>query len=141
MIYLALKRTPARSANTLSRFFAWVIKARLVSAYCHSGMVEIDGDKVTLYHSNSHNGLHRIDYLDSDSWELYPTNLSREQLMVRYHQAHPAPYDWLSLLAFVGIKATDSKRMYCFEWCWYAMTGEKPSFRVTPETLLAICRS
>jgi hypothetical protein len=28
--------------------------------------------------------------------------------------------------------------MYCYEWCWLAITGVNPRRRVTPEDLLAL---
>ena len=56
---------------------------------------------------------------------------------VRFADHVGTRYDWFSLLAFVlPWRVRDKSRMYCYEWCWLAMTGEHPSCRVTPEMLL-----
>jgi hypothetical protein len=36
---LALRRDPPSNANLLGRLFSWVIKTRLVSLFCHGGIV------------------------------------------------------------------------------------------------------
>lgn len=134
MIYLALKKTPAKDAGIFARAGAWLIKARLVSHYCHGGI--IDGSVLT--HATPAYGLHATEYFDNNAWDLFPFNLDAQLLEQRFIAVDSDKYDWFSLLAFVGIKSSDSKRMYCFEWCYYAMTGERSKMRVTPEILLAL---
>lgn len=134
MIFLALKKTPAKDAGIFARFAAWLIKARLVSQYCHGGIV--DGRVLT--HATPKHGLHATEYFDSGAWELYPAAVDPHLLEERFIQCESERYDWFSLLAFVGIKSRDSDRMYCYEWCWYALTGEIPMQRITPEILLSL---
>lgn len=66
---LALRRTAADSATWWQRIFAWATRVRLVSDYCHGGIV-IDG---MLYQVNAAHGLHRTDF-DPAKWDLYPVD-------------------------------------------------------------------
>ena len=130
---LALRKDAPAGASLLQRFFCWVIKARLVSQYCHGGIV-IDG---VLYHSTSTLGLHKLDAVawTPKSWDLIDIGGDDAVALSIFTRHEGAAYDWFSLLAFVGLRARDRDRMYCFEWCWLAQTGELPTFRVTPEML------
>jgi hypothetical protein len=131
-VYLALKKYP--TGRFFDRLAAWLIKARLVSAYYHGGILIGDA----LYHATSADGFHGQRFFDPDDWELYPTQLQEDVVEKRMLARLGAKYDWFSLLAFVGLKARDSKRVYCFEACFEAMTGEIADKRITAETLLAL---
>jgi hypothetical protein len=133
---LALRKGPPTDATGWQRFVCAVIKARLASDYCHGGIV-IDG---ALYHATSARGLHRLGAGEwtPKNWDLIDVGGDDEAALSIFRQHEGAPYDWLSLLAFVGLRVRDSERMYCFEWCWLAITGEQPRARVTPETLLLL---
>lgn len=131
-VYLALKRTAAQDAGLLGKIGAWAIKARLVSQYCHGGIVVGD----VLMHANAAKGLHATREFDPTQWHLYPADVSADIVLQRFAELGEIDYDWFSLLAFVGLRASDSKRMYCFEWCYFALTGINPSLRVTPEMLI-----
>jgi len=133
---LALRRSAAEGASTLDRALSWVIKTRLVTRYPHAGIV-IDG---VLYHSTGRKGLH-ADKLDGADWVLIDIGGNDDRALGLFHEYRGAGYDWVSLLAFVGLKARDSRRMYCYEWCYLAMTGKKYKGRVTPELLLMAARS
>ncbi len=132
---LALRKGPPANATIWQSIACWVIKARLASRYCHGGIV-IDGN---LYHSTSALGLHKLRAGDwtPKNWDLIDIDADADAAKHLFTMHIGAKYDWLSLLAFVGISARDRERMYCFEWCWMAITGEAPTFRVTPEILLA----
>lgn len=131
---LALRKTSPTNATLWQRIACWIIKARLVSAYCHGGIV-ING---YLIHSTSDLGLHAVrpDQWTPAHWDLFEVDCDDNRAMRNYEALAGAPYDWFSLLAFVGLKARDAKRFYCFEWCYLAMTGESPTVRVTPEMML-----
>jgi len=135
---LALRKDAPADATLWQRFACWAIKARLASQYCHGGVV-IDG---RMYHSTSARGLHMLDAHEwtPDRWVLIDLGDERdaEVLQIFTHGLAGSEYDWLSLLAFVGLPARDASRMYCFEWCWLAMIGEKPESRVTPELLILL---
>jgi hypothetical protein len=133
---LALRKTAPEGATLWQRFVCWVIKARLASDYCHGGIV-IDGH---LYHSTSALGLHRLDagYWTPKNWDLIDIGGDDEAAKRLFTMHIGAGYDWFSLLAFVGLRVRDSERMYCFEWCWLAVTGEPPRVRVTPENLVLL---
>ncbi len=130
---LALRKGPPYNATIWQRIACWVIKARLVSQYCHGGIV-IDGN---LYHATSSHGLHVLKDGEwtPENWDLIDIDTDKELALHMWLRWAGAKYDWFSLLAFVGLTARDSSRMYCFEWCWLAITGEAPTFRVTPELL------
>ena len=136
MISLALKRGPAKRATLGQRVAAWAIKARLASQFSHGG-IAVDG---VMYHSTTAHGVHFLKQGEwcPTEWDLFPVKADMEQVISRFVAVQGWPYDWLSLLAFVGIRARDSERLYCFELCHYLLTGEKPTGRVTPETLLLL---
>ena len=136
MIYLALKRGPAKRATLGQRIASWAIKARLVSEFSHGG-IAVDG---AMYHSTTSKGVHYLKpgQWAPDEWDLFPVSADMEQVIARFAAVQGWRYDFLSLLAFVGIRARDSERFYCFELCHYLLTGEKPAGRVTPETLLLL---
>jgi hypothetical protein len=132
---LALKKSAPSNATLSQRFTSWIIKARLVSQYCH-GAIVVDGD---LYQANTEQGmevLRREDWTP-ERWDLFSVEGDDEGVLRAFDQYRGAAYDWLSLLAFVGLRVRDSSRLYCYEWCWIALTGDMPKRRITPELLLA----
>ena len=130
---LALRTTAATDATKLAKFTAWAIRARLVSQYCHGGVVIGN----VLYHATAQHGVVCSDFT-VEHWDLIDLGNGLDaDALARVLPLLGAGYDWFSLLAFViPADATDSQRWYCFELCWYLMTGENPTFRVTPEMLL-----
>ena len=133
---LALRRGAPVGATVWQRIACAVIRARLASDYCHGGVV-IDGH---LFHATAARGLHRLgpDEWEPARWELFDVDPGVGDAVWLFMKHDGARYDWLSLLAFVGPRVRDSSRMYCFEWCWLAMTGDEPAARVTPEMLLRL---
>lgn len=136
-MHLALKRTPASDATRLQRACCTAIKVRLVSQYCHGGIV-IDG---WLYHATAEEGLGREPFdmaKANDGWDFFDLGSERDtEALFVYSVLEGTGYDWFSLLAFVlPGRISDARRLYCFEWCALAM-GLEPYGRVTPEILLA----
>lgn len=134
---LALRKGPPENATIWQRFACWVTKVRLVSQFSHGGIV-IDG---VLYHATATCGLHalRPGEWHPERWDLIEVGNARDDAARdAFLRLAGAEYDWLSLLAFVGLRVRDSSRMYCYEWCWIALTGEVPRERVTPEMLLMV---
>jgi len=132
-VYLALKHKLPPEMSP--RFFAKVIRARLVSTYCHGGIVIDD----VLYESTFENGVSSRPFsFAQDGWDLYHvTNLDNQDVLQRFTSVLNRPYDWFSLLAFlVPWRASVAQWFYCFELCWYLMYGTSPHHRVTPESLL-----
>lgn len=133
---LALRRSAPKDATAWQAFACWVIRARLVSDFCHGGIV-IDGE---LYHATAARGLHKLkaDEWEHHKWDLIEVDCDEERALSLFGSLEGAKYDWVSLLAFVGLNVNNRKKMYCFEWCWLAMAGEIPDGRVTPENLLIL---
>ena len=145
---IALRRDPPSNANWLGRLFSWVIKTRLVSLFCHGGIV-IDG---VLYHSNFARGPHKMQpgEWNPDKWDLIDYGGDDAQAIVEFEAACTPPegwwrkfwwkitkgYDVFSLLAFVGPGVRVAWLHYCFELCYRMMTGRKPTSRITAEILL-----
>ena len=129
--YLALKRAapPGVFAKAFHRLTGWVLR----TDYAHAGIVR-DG---VLMHSNLANGLHSEPF-NAHGWDLFALPEDRYHPgLFELHQG--TGYDWFSLLAFVlPWRIRDRSRMYCYEWCWLAMTGNHPTRRITPEMLLAL---
>lgn len=133
-MHLALKH--GTEGSFFQRLFYLLTRARLVTSYAHAGIV-VDG---FLFHTNLGNGLHREVFDRVGLWTLFeiPDNADMRAL---FAQHAGTPYDWFSLLAFVlPWRVRDRQRLYCYEWCWMAMTGESPGFRVTPEMLLVLAQ-
>lgn len=130
--YLALKHKPP--SGLLARLFHWLTAARLLTLYPHAGVVK-DG---VLMHSNLANGLHSEPF-NAEGWHLFVLpDFVAQHVLPRFEAEQGAKYDWFSLLAFLlPWQVRDHERFYCYEWCWLALTGIKPSYRVTPEMLLA----
>lgn len=133
-MYLALK---TKSDNGLfQRLFYWLTKWRLLTEYPHAGIV-YDG---LLYHSNLANGLHAVTF-NPEGWVMVEVP-DTHGVADLFELFRGTDYDWFSLLGFVlPWQVRDGDRMYCYEWCWLAMTGEVHPGRVTPEMLLAIAHS
>lgn len=136
---LALRTTAATDATPSQAFFCDVIKARLVSEFCHGGII-INGD---LFHANGAHGLHKIPKGEwtPENWVLFDVGGDDAKALALFEKHEGAHYDFFGLLAFVGLRAGRDDWMYCFEWCWLAMIGEAPKGRVTPEKLLLLVRS
>lgn len=131
---LAFRRTAADGANALKRAAAWLTRERLVSEYCHGGIV-IDG---LLYHVNADDNLH-VTPFSPEKWELFDVGDQYDPYaLILFRQMEGTKYDWFSLLAFAIPHKSfrDSSRLYCFEWMALAM-GMPLDGRVTPEKLLA----
>lgn len=135
-VYLAFRGKAPSNPTTFQTIATNVTKARLVSQYSHGGIV-VNGD---LYHVSTHGGLHKEDAgtWTPCNWDLYEIEADKEQVVSLYAKYKGTPYDWFSLLAFVGLSVKDSSKLYCFEWVYLALTGTNPNFRVTPEILLGL---
>jgi len=132
VVYLALRKT--NSATFFGKLFNVATRWRLHTDYPHAGIV-IGGD---LYHTTFKNGLHREDF-KGPGWELFQTDADAASVRAVFNERKGADYDAFSLLAFIlPWRVRDSKRLYCFEWCWLALTGENPKRRVTAENLLSL---
>lgn len=131
---LALRIGPAQGAGALESLAASIIEERLVTSYPHAGILIDD----LLYHATARGGLKR-EPLPGDNWLLIDVGDVRDaEAVALYQRLGRVGYDWFSLLAFAGLKASDSSRLYCYEWCWMAMTGRIPRGRVTVERLLLL---
>lgn len=132
-VYLALRH---RDPPGLRGLFAKLIRVRLVTAYPHAGIVTGS----TLFHSTLAEGVHPQDPPTADDgWLLLPTTVEQGAALQRIGQRVGLGYDWISLLAFVlPVSVRWSRADYCFEFCWYVLTGEKPTGRVTAEQLAVL---
>ena len=129
-VFLALRRSDPPGLPAL---FSKATRARLVTAWPHAGIVA-DGE---LMHATLSKGLH-AETFEPNGWDLLRLPESAKPLIKqRFKERQGAEYDAFGLLAFVlPWRVSDSRRVYCYEWCWQAMTGENPHWRVTPEQLL-----
>ena len=132
---LALRRDAPSNATPLQTLACKVIKARLVSQFSHGGIVVGDN----LYHSTGSRGLHMLEAHEwnPSNWLLIELGTTQDlRVLNLFERVKGMKYDWFSLLAFAGLSARDGNRVYCFEWCWWCITGAPPSTRVTPEMLI-----
>lgn len=130
---LALRTTAATDATLLARAAAACIKVRLVSKYCHGGIVIGN----TLLHSTAAHGLCSTAFTP-ERWDLIDLGDHLDDQGEDLFTLHKgAPYDWLGLVPFIApLPLGSDTSLYCFEWCWLAMTGQYPVGLVTPEMLL-----
>lgn len=122
------------NAPGMAGLFSMATRARLVTNWPHAGMV-VDG---VLMHATLANGLHATAFTGGSGWDLIelPEQIA-PQVLDAFARHKGAKYDAVSLLAFLlPWRVSDSRRVYCYEWCWLAMMGENPHWRVTPELLL-----
>lgn len=144
---LALRPTAATKSTLVHRVTTAVIRAVLATDFPHAG-IEIGGK---LYHSNAEHGLHVSDF-DPEKWVLIDLGNNHDtrvlELFEKYKGAH---YDYVELFDFTFLrnilklvrkipyfKKQLVESMYCFQWCYLALTGVYPEKRVTAETLLLL---
>ncbi|MGS5088293.1 hypothetical protein ACVC7V_17560 [Hydrogenophaga sp. A37] len=148
-MYLALRRGAATDAKWLDHFFIWVIKERLVTDFPHAGIVI--GDQ--LYHATARHGFCKTPYTP-ERWELWPLGDERDaevQAKADALIARGTGYDFAELFDFTPLKWVVKvarkvpvlrhwldNLLYCYQWCWLALTGCYPTRRVTAEMLLAL---
>lgn len=130
---LALRTTAATDATLAARAAAACIKVRLVSAYCHGGIVIGD----TLMHATASHGLCSTTFTP-ERWDLIDLGPALDARGLALFEKHKgAHYDWLGLVPFIEpIPMGSDDKFYCFEWCWFVLTGQRPRGLVTPERLL-----
>lgn len=129
---LALRRLD--SETFFGRLFSIATRWRLHTKYPHAGIV-MDG---TLYHTTLTKGLHAVPF-HPDGWDVFEFGGSDSYARSAFNARMGAKYDAISLLAFVlPWRVRDSRRLYCYEWCWLAMTSENPGVKITPENLLVL---
>ena len=132
---LALRSTAANGATPVQAFACQVIKARLVSQFCH-GAIVINGN---LYQATGTRNLHKVPagQWTPANWLLVDVGTHRDAAALQLFADNEGMlYDWFSLLAFIGLHAQDANRVYCFEFCFWVLTGQRPTQRITPEILL-----
>lgn len=131
---LALRKNSPVGAPWYSRLFNRLVKIRLVSQYCHGAIIH----EGRIYQITGKNNFTIDDFSHHDGdWDFYEI-APAVSIDDAAGQCLKVAYDWFSLLAFVGLNVRDSSRMYCFEFCYYVMTGEQATKRITPEALLAL---
>lgn len=147
MMKLALRTKPASTAWN-HRFANWIIKARLVTRYSHSGIVIGQ----TLYHSTVSDGPVKTDEWTPENWILIEVGGDDQRAIEAFESASKPPkgwfrklihkltrgYDFASLLAFVGLPVRYSGASYCYELSKHMMTYKHPTDRVTVEDLLML---
>ena len=132
-LYLALRRSAASNATWWQRALCALVRWRLVSDYCHAGVV-CDGK---LHHVTLQDGLTSTDDWTPHRWDLVPLPGHLWPVLQRVLMQHAgARYDWFSLLAFVlPGRYSDHKRLYCMELPALVLDVSVTE-RVTPERLL-----
>lgn len=149
-VHILLRRQPAQSANALQRAFSWLIKARTVSEFCHSGM-EIDGH---LYHVTGAHGYQvaRPGEWNPELWDHVYVDVDPDVARARFFECAASPegmfqrfvyfltkgYDFFSLFAFAGLPVSVMWLNYCYELSRYMATGQKSRQRATAEQLLIL---
>lgn len=149
-MYLALRRLPATDATWLDKFFLQVIKSRLVTEFPHAGIV-ING---TLFHATARHGFCKADDYTPERWELIDLGSERDAIALAKAEellALGTGYDFAEILDFTPLhwavklarkvpelRVLLDNLLYCYQWCYLAMTGKYPAERVTAETLLVL---
>jgi hypothetical protein len=130
MVYLALRKTD--SPGFLKGLFSKYTRWRLKTIYPHCGIV-VGG---RLCHSTFQDNLHWSDF-DPAEFDLFEVGVSETTIYDRFDLVKTEKYDWLGLLSFLfPFKLGDKNWLYCYEWSWFALTGNLPEQKITPEILL-----
>ena len=88
-MYYAFRKTAADGASALQRAAAALTRERLVSDYCHGGIVI--GDR--LYHVNTKDGLHSTSF-DPEKWDLFYIGDSFDKFaLILFSQLKGTKYD------------------------------------------------
>jgi hypothetical protein len=133
-VFLALRKTDAPG---IGKIFSKLTRARIITKYPHAGIM-ING---TLLHITAKNGMRADREINLKDWEFFCVDADSSEVIKRFEEHKSAKYDWLSLLAFVlPWRVSVSKWLYCYEWCYLALTGIVPKRRITPEELLTYSR-
>ena len=133
-MFLVLKKRSLDKEPIQNKVFSTLIKWRLVSKYCHGGIVINN----KIMHCTS-KGLVSEDFTITKSdryWDVIDLgNEIDDYVLDLFEQYKGTKYDWFSLIGFIlPWRVTNRKAMYCFEWCLLAMGGIITE-RVTPENL------
>lgn len=130
--YLALRKTAP--PGFFAKAFFYLTRARLLTRYPHCGIVIGD----TLYESTAAKGVHSSSFVNN-GWDLFPIDINPGIVASRFAEVENSAYDWFSLLGFVlPWRVTAKQWWYCYELGFYLLTGESPTKKVVPETLLAL---
>lgn len=146
-MYLALRGTAASKGDLKHRISTAVIRAVLCTDFPHAGIV-IGG---VLYHSNAANGLHKTDFTP-EKWELIDLGDHDDaEVLALFELMKGTKYDWLELFDFTWLRNAMKlvrkipwagerlqELLYCYQWCYWAITKKAPTKRVTCETLLLL---
>jgi hypothetical protein len=134
-VFIALRKTNA--PGFLPGVFSRLVRARLITRYPHAGIV-VGG---RLLHITAKEGMHSTNLHDPHNWDLFRVDVDPLLVLERFNGLIGCKYDWISLLAFVlPWRVSVSHWLYCYEWVSYALTGELPGRRVTPEDLLTFSK-
>jgi hypothetical protein len=118
-----------------STFYAWVIRQRLASRWSHSAVM-IDG---IVYQATAKYKV-STELQNPEEFDWYDIGGDDYVYLQRAKKRLGKHYDWFSLLAFIPfVKARNADSDYCFEFCYFVMTGNNPSDKITPEVLLLEC--
>lgn len=118
-----------KKGNTL---YAWIIRQRLASRWSHSAVM-IDG---VVYQATAIHGVSDQPQ-NPEMFDWYDVKGDDQLFLRRVQERLGRGYDWFSLFAFIPfVKARYSKADYCFEFCYFVMTGKSPNDKITPEVLL-----
>lgn len=133
--FLALRKTNA--PGFFPGIFSKLVRARIVTEYPHAGIIA----NGKLLHITKKDGLHAVEDIDLDQWDLFIVDIDSSEVLERFRKHGHCKYDLVSLLAFVlPWRVSVSEWLYCYEWCFVAITGKLPMRRVTPEDLLTFTK-
>lgn len=139
MVYLALYK--GKADNRLYRFYDAVTRLFTQGLYSHCEIVISKQDGLyECYSSSIRDGGVRVKTmkLDTNHWDLIPLNISKEQVLDFYKQTANCSYDLLGALGIVLGLRQHSKKYFCSEWCYDAITNKQNGWRFSPNDLYAL---
>jgi hypothetical protein len=137
-VYLALRSGAPDGANWLQREFSRLTQKRLVSDYCHGGVVVADQNGLgLLLQSNLSHGVHCVqpDGWQPEKWTLIETDRDPARVLELFSYVEGEAYDVGELAAYIGIYLGAKQKYLCFELADLLLETNIAG-RKTPERLI-----
>ncbi len=146
-VYLAFYKG-RKSGNELSdkitRLFESATRFFTHGKYSHVELVipDVEGTCVCYSSSMRDGGVRKkVMTLDLDKWDLLEVKASTRDIEYYYSNTENCNYDLRGALGCVFPSRESSRKYFCSEWCFNAITGSKDGWRFSPNDLFVLANN